>query len=77
MRIFLFRNPGPDLSFGTADDGPLENPLCDGTALYWEHDKTVNSHLLAAYKGGYGIYNGATGFILLHFFLLMMVRVLS
>ncbi|ELY2010362.1 T9SS type A sorting domain-containing protein [Flavobacterium psychrophilum] len=61
MRIFLFRNPGPDLSFGTADDGPLENPLCDGTALYWEHDKTVNSHLLAAYKGGYGIYNGATG----------------
>ena len=26
--------------------------VCDGTALFWEHDKTVNSHLLAAYRGG-------------------------
>lgn len=34
--------------------------LCDGTALYWEHDKTVNTHFIASYKGGYGVYNGAS-----------------
>lgn len=34
--------------------------VCDGNALYWEHDKSVNSHLIAAYRGGYGVYNGAT-----------------
>lgn len=34
--------------------------LIDGTALFWEHDKSVNSHLLAAYRGGYGVYNGTT-----------------
>ncbi|WP_333695136.1 T9SS type A sorting domain-containing protein [Flavobacterium sp.] len=34
--------------------------LIDGTALFWEHDKSVNSHILAAYRGGYGVYNGTT-----------------
>ena len=39
---------------------PTNIALCDGTALYWEHDKTVNSHFIASYKGGYGVYNGVT-----------------
>ncbi len=30
-----------------------------GIAYFWEHDKTVNSHVLAAYKGGYGTYSTA------------------
>lgn len=34
--------------------------VCDGNALYWEQDKTVNSHFIAAYRGGYGVYNGAS-----------------
>lgn len=34
--------------------------IIDGTALFWEHDKTVNSHYLAEYRGGYGVYNGTT-----------------
>ena len=37
-----------------------ENPSIDGNALFWEHDKSVASHLVAAYKGGYGSYNGVT-----------------
>lgn len=32
---------------------------CTGIAYFWEHDKTVDSHYLADYKGGYGTYNTA------------------
>lgn len=32
---------------------------CTGTAYFWEHDKMVNSHYLADYKGGYGTYTAA------------------
>ena len=34
------------------------NIKCTGIAYFWEHDKTVNSHYLADYKGGYGTYSG-------------------
>jgi hypothetical protein len=30
---------------------------CSGTAYFWEQDKTVNSHNIADYKGGYGTYS--------------------
>ncbi|MFV8340729.1 T9SS type A sorting domain-containing protein [Flavobacterium sp. LB3P21] len=33
---------------------------CDGTAYFWEQDKTVNSHYIADYKGGYATYSAAT-----------------
>lgn len=33
------------------------NTDCTGNAYYWEQDKTVNSHLLLAYRGGYGTYS--------------------
>ena len=33
------------------------NTDCTGIAYYWEHDKTVNSHNLIAYRGGYGTYS--------------------
>lgn len=39
----------------------LADPLSDGTALYWEHDKSANSHNVAQYRGGYGVYNGTSG----------------
>ncbi len=29
---------------------------CTGTAYFWEQDKTVNSHYISDYKGGYGTY---------------------
>ncbi|WP_298394604.1 T9SS type A sorting domain-containing protein [Flavobacterium sp.] len=59
LNLFLVGGPGPDLISGTSDDIP-GNPNCDGTALFWEHDKTVNSHNIAQYRGGYGTYNGTT-----------------
>ena len=36
------------------------NSAIDGTALFWEQDNTVNSHNIADYRGGYGVYNGLT-----------------
>jgi hypothetical protein len=33
------------------------NTDCTGIAYYWEHNKTVDSHLLLAYRGGYGTYS--------------------
>lgn len=38
---------------------------CTGAAYFWEQDKTINSHVLVAYSGGYGVYSpvsrGGTG----------------
>ncbi|NHM07316.1 T9SS type A sorting domain-containing protein [Flavobacterium sp. CYK-4] len=38
---------------------------CTGVAYFWEQDQTVNSHNIAAYRGGYGVYSpvsrGGTG----------------
>lgn len=58
----LTGNPYPsaiDLNLFLND--PSNTALIDGTALFWEHDKTVNSHFVASYRGGYGVYNGSTG----------------
>ncbi|RYF11212.1 MAG: secretion protein, partial [Flavobacteriales bacterium] len=33
------------------------NTAAGGVAYFWEQDKTVNSHFLAAYKGGYGTFS--------------------
>jgi hypothetical protein len=30
---------------------------CTGIAYFWEHDKTVNTHYIAHYKGGYGAFS--------------------
>lgn len=34
----------------------LAQTNCTGVAYFWEQDKTVNSHVLANYQGGYGVY---------------------
>ena len=34
-----------------------ENIACTGIAYFWEQDKTVNSHYLTSYRGGYGSYS--------------------
>ncbi|WP_394759964.1 T9SS sorting signal type C domain-containing protein [Flavobacterium sp.] len=57
----LTGNPYPsaiDMNLFLTD--PTNTALIDGNALYWEHDKTVNSHLIVSYRGGYGVYNGTT-----------------
>ncbi len=59
LSMFLVGSPGPDSISGTTDDIP-GNPNCDGTALFWEDDKTVNTHNISGSRGGYGTYNGTT-----------------
>ena len=45
------------LTPGASPDNPTAGN-CTGIAYFWEQDKTVNSHVLANYKGGYGEYSG-------------------
>ena len=33
------------------------NTACTGIAYYWEQNKTINSHYIAQYQGGYGTYS--------------------
>lgn len=35
-----------------------EETNCTGIAYFWEQDKTINSHYLLDYRGGYGTYAG-------------------
>lgn len=36
------------------------NSACTRIAYFWEQDKTINSHLIAAYRGGYATYSPGT-----------------
>lgn len=57
----LTGNPYPsaiDLSAFLTDS---MNSVLDGVAYFWQQDKTINSHNLAAYSGGYAMYNGISG----------------
>ncbi|GGD19473.1 T9SS type A sorting domain-containing protein [Flavobacterium orientale] len=60
-KFTLTGNPYPsaiDLNLFLTDT--INTPFIDGTALFWEHDKTINSHVISNYRGGYGVYNGST-----------------
>ena len=52
----LTGNPYPSALHVNAFLLDASNTACTGIAYYWEQDKTVNSHLLVAYRGGYGTY---------------------
>ena len=53
----LTGNPYPSALHVNAFLLDAANTACTGIAYYWEQDKTVNSHLLLAYRGGYGTYS--------------------
>lgn len=58
----LVGNPYPsaiDLNAFLLD--PSNAAVIDGRALFWEQ-VVVNSHLIAAYQGGYGTYTAGTGY---------------
>ncbi|MDI5949074.1 T9SS type A sorting domain-containing protein [Flavobacterium yafengii] len=38
----------------------IEQTHCTGIAYFWEQDKTVDSHFIADYKGGYGAFSPGT-----------------
>lgn len=53
----LTGNPYPSALHVNAFLLDASNSACDGVAYYWEQDKSVNSHYLAEYQGGYGTYS--------------------
>jgi hypothetical protein len=58
----LTGNPYPsaiDLNLFLTD--PAHTAIIQPVAYFWEHNKTINSHFVADYVGGYGAYNGSTG----------------
>lgn len=53
----LTGNPYPSALHVNAFLLDAANSACTGVAYYWEQNKTVNSHVLLAYQGGYGTYS--------------------
>lgn len=53
----LTGNPYPSALHLNAFLLDSDNLATGGIAYFWEQDKTVNSHYLAAYRGGYGSYS--------------------
>ncbi len=56
-KFTLTGNPYPSALHVNAFLLDVANTAFDRTAYYWEHDKTVNSHYILAYRGGYGTYS--------------------
>jgi hypothetical protein len=58
----LTGNPYPSaIDLNLFFNDPTNLALLDGTAQFWEQDTSVNSHYVADYRGGYGVYNGLSG----------------
>jgi hypothetical protein len=53
----LTGNPYPSALHVNAFLLDASNSACSGIAYYWEQNKTVNSHVLLNYQGGYGTYS--------------------
>jgi hypothetical protein len=53
----LTGNPYPSALHVNAFLLDFSNSNCTRIAYYWEQDKSINSHLLLAYRGGYGTYS--------------------
>lgn len=57
----LTGNPYPSAIDLKAFLSDVANSACTGIAYFWEQDKTILSHYLADYKGGYGAYSPLGG----------------
>ncbi|WP_452227818.1 HYR-like domain-containing protein [Lacinutrix sp. MEBiC02404] len=53
----LIGNPYPSAIDANAVIASNQTTLLDGTIRYWEHAPSNNSHVTAAYEGGYAYYN--------------------
>lgn len=56
-KFSLTGNPYPSALHVNAFLLDPSNTDCTGIAYYWEHNKTVNSHVLVNYQGGYGTFS--------------------
>ncbi|SEP80425.1 T9SS sorting signal type C domain-containing protein [Flavobacterium urocaniciphilum] len=56
LNMYLVEHTGRQYD-GSGNVSAGGNPnVIDGSAYFWEHSKTANTHLLAGYVGGYGTY---------------------
>lgn len=55
-KFTLTGNPYPSALHVNAFLLDATNTACTGSAYYWEQNKATNSHFLAQYQGGYGVY---------------------
>lgn len=66
LNLFLLENSGYTINYstGAATFVGGTTKLIDGNAYFWEQKKNANSHYLADYEGGYGVYapNGTDAF---------------
>lgn len=56
-KFTLTGNPYPSALHLNAFLLDASNTACTGIAYFWEQDKTVNSHNIGQYRGGYGTYS--------------------
>lgn len=56
LNQYLVEHSGRQYDAGGVISGGGITNVIDGTAYYWEHSKTANTHVLAGYVGGYGSY---------------------
>lgn len=56
-KFTLTGNPYPSAMHVNAFLLDASNAAITGIAYYWEQDKTVNTHYIAGYKGGYGTFS--------------------
>lgn len=58
LNYFLLENSGQAVNYATGVVSPevATDKVIDGVAYFWEQNKTVNSHNIQSYVGGYGTY---------------------
>ena len=57
LNMYLVEHTGRSYDPTTGVITPGGNPnVINGSAYFWEHSKTANTHILAGYVGGYGTY---------------------
>ena len=64
--ITLTGNPYP--SAINLQDFLISETNCTGIAYFWQNDKTLNSHFVSDYKGGYATYSGSNIYVPAPFF---------
>ena len=56
LNQYLVEHSGRQYDAGGVISGGGATNVIDGTAYFWEHSKSANTHVLAGYVGGYGTY---------------------
>ena len=56
LNMYLVEHTGRSYDSSGVISASANPNIIDGSAYFWEHSKTANTHILAGYVGGYGTY---------------------